>query len=97
VLQDYNLLENAIGARLPEGNGPPSAVMPTGTRAWFYRFALQRGYLDSWLTDYIARPVLRLFHWADDLERRWTDFLSAGPSRESDRLGPSAGSLEDLS
>jgi NADH-quinone oxidoreductase subunit L len=97
VLQDYNLLENAIGARLPEGNGPPSAVMPTGARAWFYRYALQRGYLDSWLTDYVARPVLRLFRWADDLERRWTDFLSAGPSRESDRLGPSAGSLEDLS
>jgi hypothetical protein len=38
-----------------------------------------------------------LVHGLPDLERRWTDFLSAGPSRESDRLSPSAGSLEDLS
>jgi NAD(P)H-quinone oxidoreductase subunit 5 len=70
--------------------------VPAPRRARLYRFALERGYLDAGLTDYVAGPVLRLFRWCDALERRWTDFLSGGASRESDRLRPSAGSLEEL-
>ena len=96
VLQDYHTLENAIGARLPAGKGPPAAALPGGAQAWFYRFAMQRGYLDAWLSDYVARPVLRLFQGCDALERRWTDFLSGGKSRESDAVSPAVGSLEDL-
>jgi hypothetical protein len=61
-----------------------------------YRFAIERGYFDAWLTDYIAGPVLRTFRGCDSLERHWTDFLAGGASRESDQLAPSAGTLEDL-
>jgi NAD(P)H-quinone oxidoreductase subunit 5 len=88
LLHDYHTLENAIGSHLPRAAG--------SGRAWFYRFALERGYLDAVLTDYITRPVLRLFRWCDALERKWTDFLSGGASRESDQLRPSAGSLEEF-
>jgi NAD(P)H-quinone oxidoreductase subunit 5 len=97
VLQDRYRLENAIGARLPQGEGSSGPFAPAGAQAWFYRFALQRGYLDAWLNDYVARPVLWVFRACDALEHRWTDFLSGRSSRESDLLGPSAGSLEDLS
>jgi NAD(P)H-quinone oxidoreductase subunit 5 len=58
--------------------------------------SLHRGHFDTWLSDYIARPFLRVFQVCDALERRWTDFLAGGASRESDRLAPAAGSLEDL-
>jgi hypothetical protein len=94
-LQDYHALENAIGSRLPAGPGP-LALRFGGAGPWFYRLALERGYFDAWLSTYIAQPVLRLFQVCDGLERRWTDFLAGGTSRESDRLSPAAGSLEDL-
>jgi len=81
-LQDVRLLENAIGERLPQ---PPGLLRfaHSRTRGWLYRFALERGYLDAILTDYIARPFLRLFRWFDRMERRWIEFLS-GPPRSQE-------------
>ena len=45
-------------------------------RTWAYRFALERGYLDAILTDYVARPFVGLFRWCDRVERRWANFLA---------------------
>lgn len=97
LLQDYRTMENAIGARLPRLAGAWQQWAPEAVSRWLYRWALERGYLDAILSDYIARPFLLMFQVCDSLERRWTDLLSRGQSRESDRLSPSAGSLEDLS
>jgi NAD(P)H-quinone oxidoreductase subunit 5 len=97
LLNDYRNLENALGGHLlhaPQGGG---RWIPLGLRTWLYRFAQHGGYLDVCLSDYVARPLLRTLSACDALERRWTDFLSGGTSRESDAFGPSAGSLEDLS
>jgi len=96
VLADYHRLENAIGGRLPTGSAAELPLVAPRSSTWLFRWALHRGHFDAWLTDHVARPVLRLFQACDALERRWTDFLAGGASRESDRLGPSAGSLEDL-
>jgi len=97
LLQDYRTLENAIGGRLPPLAGTWVArFLPEGVRSWCYRFALERGYLDSLLLDYIARPFVRLFQWCDALERKWTALLSGGDTRESDQLKPSSGSLEEI-
>jgi NADH-quinone oxidoreductase subunit L len=96
LLHDYHTLENAIGAHLARAPGSGRRLVSEPARAWLYRFALERGYLDAGLTDYVTRPVLRLFRWCDALERQWTDFLSGGASRESDQLRPSAGSLEEF-
>ena len=90
VLQDYRMLENAIGQRI-------AAVQAHDPgHPWWYRFAMERAYLDGLLVDYLARPVLNVLRACDHVERNWTNFLAGGPSRESDELGPSAGSLEDL-
>ncbi len=96
LLQDYRTLENAIGTRLPRSAGSWEHWLPEGLRRWCYRFALERGYLDAWLLDYVTRPFLRVFQWCDSVERRWTNFLSGGTSRESDLLRPSSGSLEEI-
>ena len=96
VLLDYKIMENAIGARLPvetnflDGRGSDSV------RVWFYRFALERGYLDAWLTDYTVAPILWVFRQCDALERKWTDFLSGGKSRESDQTQTNLGTIEEL-
>ncbi len=44
--------------------------------AWLYRLSWNRWHLDAMLDDWIARPFIRLFQWFDQLERRWTAFLS---------------------
>lgn len=86
LLQDYRGLENAIGERLPR---PPGLLgfAPGRIRLWLYRFALERGYLDSLLNRFVARPFLALFSWLDRLERRWAAFLN-GAGRESGATKP---------
>jgi NAD(P)H-quinone oxidoreductase subunit 5 len=96
LLNDYRTLENAIGARLPRWSGAWVRLIPEHVRVWFYRLSLERGYLDGWLSDYIARPFLAVFRWCDAMERKWTDFLSGGESRESDHVRPSLETLDDL-
>jgi NADH-quinone oxidoreductase subunit L len=94
LLQDYRTLENAIGAQLPHFSGAWTRHIPESLRVWFYRLAIERGYLDGFLNRFVAQPFLSLFRWCDGMERRWTDFLSGVPSRESDLLRPAAS--EDL-
>lgn len=96
LLQDYRSIENAIGDRLPLSAGRVQRVVPDSWRRWLYRFALERGYLDSYLNDYVAAPVLHAFRRCDVWERRWTGFLSGGQSRESERMLSSPESIEDL-
>ena len=96
LLQDYKHLENAIGTRLPRSSGFGQRLIPDAARSWFYRFAHERGYFDSWLNEFVVYPILGLFRRCDSLERRWTDFLAGGRSRESDRIRPAATSFEEL-
>jgi NAD(P)H-quinone oxidoreductase subunit 5 len=95
LLHDYHLLENAIGEHLPRSGGP--LALATGrARAWLYRFALERGYLDALLTTYVVAPFVGLFRWCDALERRWTDLLAGQASREPDTVQPQTGVIEEL-
>ena len=96
LLLDYSTLENAIGASLPQRQGPWERRIPARWQVWFYRLALERGYLDAFLSDCIVQPFLRLLRWCDAMERRWTDFLSGRQSRESEQIAPSPESLEEL-
>lgn len=96
LLKDYQTLENAIGARLQKNAGVWEHWIGKAQRTWLYRFSLERGYLDAFLNEYVARPFFRIFRWADSMERRWTDFLSGNESRESDHVSAWDESLEDL-
>ena len=96
LLKDYQTLENAIGARLQKNAGVWEQWIAPHQRTWLYRFSLERGYLDGLLNEYIVRPFVRVFQWADGMERRWTDFLSGRESRESDHVADWDESLEDL-
>lgn len=90
LLQDRRNLENAIGDRLPRRPGF-WATLSAPSRTWLYRFAIERGYLDIGLDTYIVTPLMRLFRICDGWERRWTDLLTGGESRESDRTDSTTG------
>jgi NADH-quinone oxidoreductase subunit L len=78
LLQDYRHMENAIGERLPHGTGFWIRLVPPRFRGWLFRLALERGYLDAFLAEYIVAPFAKVFRWLDRQERRATEALS-GP------------------
>ncbi len=75
LLQDYRVLENAIGDRLPRPSGL-LGFAPRKVRASLYQFALERGYLDAILTGCISRPFVRIFETCGNVERRWETYLN---------------------
>lgn len=88
LLRDYNSMINAIGTYLPEARG--GAVSPT-MRSRLYRFAFDRGNLDSLLDEYIVRPFVLAFSWSDRMEKRWTSWLSGQSKSTDDSANEKAG------
>lgn len=95
LLQDYRLLENAIGDRLTSTTKKRPQTYSDRLRWRLYRFASERGYLDAVLTDFIVSPFLIFFRWCDRNERRWTQFL-AGPPPKQDSSNDPVVSMEDM-
>jgi Proton-conducting membrane transporter/NADH-Ubiquinone oxidoreductase (complex I), chain 5 N-terminus len=82
LLRDYNSMINALGAYLPERTAGRVRLSP----AWqsrLYRFAIERGHLDQLLDDWIVRPIVKVFSFADRCEHRMTRLIS-GQSAGSD-------------
>jgi NAD(P)H-quinone oxidoreductase subunit 5 len=96
LLHDYHTLANALGGHLPRAAGGWTRLAHD-FRRWLYRWALERGYLDACLRDYVAVPFVRLFRWFDSIERRWTDFLTGERSRESEEPKSLFGRIEEVS
>jgi NAD(P)H-quinone oxidoreductase subunit 5 len=96
LFYDYKLMENDLGQRPPRASGYSGQLAANDSRLWFYRLALERGYLDSWLYGYLVAPFLSLLRGCDSLERKWTNFLAGTQSRETEDSQPAVGSLEEL-
>jgi NADH:ubiquinone oxidoreductase subunit 5 (subunit L)/multisubunit Na+/H+ antiporter MnhA subunit len=96
LLHDYHTLENAIGAHLTHTPSVWERIVPQHGRIWLYRFSFERGYLDAVLNEYVVRPFVLVFRWCDRIERRWTNLLSGGESRESDQVPLHTSSVEEF-
>lgn len=83
LLKDYSILENALGDHLPDSRSVWRRWLSPDIRARFYRFAWERGYLDSMLDDFAVRPFVNIFKWSDRMERRWTMFLAGTSGTET--------------
>lgn len=88
LLRDYHALENALGSRLPHRTTAWERAVPLAVRQRLYAAAMERGGFDAALNESMVRPFIHVFRWCDAMERRWTDFLSRVPSRESDAVPP---------
>jgi len=93
LLRDYNSMINAIGVYLPEATSS-GRVSPT-LQSRLYRFAFDRGNLDSMLDDYFVRPFVFVFEWSDRMERRWTTWLS-GPARDQKESGNGKNGIDSV-
>ncbi len=96
LLHDYHNLENAIGSRLTHQASLWERLIPESGREWLYRISMERGFLDAILDAYIVHPFIAVFRWSDRMERSWTDLLSGGESRESDRINRHTVSPEEF-
>ncbi|MBI1348139.1 oxidoreductase [bacterium] len=94
-LRDHMEMENALGARLTQYQGFWEMVLPQTLRDRLYRFALERGYLDVALDEYIVSPLVGLLQQCDRWERRWTEFLDGDADLESDHVPVVTDSLEE--
>ncbi|MBE7494021.1 MAG: oxidoreductase [Verrucomicrobiaceae bacterium] len=75
LLHDHHQLENAIGSRPHEEGVLWEQKLPLSTQRRLYRFALERGYLDSLLEKCVARPFVAFFRGLDALETKWARLL----------------------
>jgi NAD(P)H-quinone oxidoreductase subunit 5 len=96
LLRDYHTLENAIGGHLPHRDTWWSKRLSRPWQTWLYRLAIERFFLDGWLEAIVVRPFIGVFSWCDRAERRWTDWLAGGHSRESDDIPPHEVIVEEL-
>jgi NADH-quinone oxidoreductase subunit L len=96
LLLDYRDLENAIGGRLQAASSGAPSRLSDGMRRWIYRFAFERGHLDSCLNDYCVAPLRAGLRWCDGNERRWIAFLSRGEANAARPGDRAVSPLEDL-
>jgi NAD(P)H-quinone oxidoreductase subunit 5 len=76
LLHDHHQLENAIGARPREEGVMWEQRLPPGVQRWLFRFSIERGFLDSLLERFVARPFVWFFRRLDAFDRavsRWID------------------------
>ena len=83
LLYDYRTMEDAIGERLPKFSGAWLSRAEESVRTWYYRLAMERGYLDSFLKNYMVHPFLVFLRRCDALERTWTKMLAGNESSKT--------------
>jgi NADH-quinone oxidoreductase subunit L len=93
LLHDYHSLENAVGGHLKRRR--PLLALRANVQTRLYRFALERGYLDVLLNEYVVRPFVSVFRWCNRMEQRWTRWLS-GEKDERERDSLHSENVEEL-
>lgn len=80
ALQDHQQREQALGATVPRTGGHLERLVPSRLQPWLYRHALERGYFDALLRDFLLSPFVRTFRWLDSAERAFTNLIEGGPT-----------------
>ncbi|MBL4886360.1 MAG: oxidoreductase [Planctomycetaceae bacterium] len=100
ILHDYHTLENAMGKNLPQQSSSLKQTIPPSLQKWLYRFALERGHLDAMLDQFIVKPFVSLFTMCNQLEKKWTDYLSGDnlehQQHQNEQTHSETSSMEDL-
>jgi NADH:ubiquinone oxidoreductase subunit 5 (subunit L)/multisubunit Na+/H+ antiporter MnhA subunit len=79
VLAEFHGIERSLGTMMPRSGGHFELLVPVRIQTWLYGHALERGYLDSLLRDYLVGGVSGFLRGFDRLEKRWIAVLSGPP------------------
>jgi NAD(P)H-quinone oxidoreductase subunit 5 len=72
MLHDYHQMHSAIGAETGESGTQFEDLVPERVRLWAYRWALDRGHLDTILDRWIIQPLMALSKLLARLDQRST-------------------------
>lgn len=86
LLHDHHHLEQAMGRQLPRTGGHLERLVPASLQPWLYRHALERGYFDAILVDWVVGGFTRTLRRVDRVDRRWADWV--GGSGDEARTPP---------
>jgi NAD(P)H-quinone oxidoreductase subunit 5 len=62
MLHDYHMMHSAIGGDLAPAGKHIEDLLPEPVQLWLYRWALDRGHLDTILDRFVIHPLMRLSH-----------------------------------
>jgi NADH-quinone oxidoreductase subunit L len=86
VLQDHQHREQALGGPVPRTGGHLERLVPKSMQAWLYRHALERGYFDAVVRDFVLSLFVRTFRWLDSAERTFTSWIEGAPASASNSV-----------
>jgi NADH:ubiquinone oxidoreductase subunit 5 (subunit L)/multisubunit Na+/H+ antiporter MnhA subunit len=78
VIADHERIENALGHGLPRSGVHLEHLVPAGLHRWLYRFALERGYLDSGTAAVVASARRGLLAF-DRIDRKVIEIIGGEP------------------
>lgn len=91
VLREYQQRERGLGQPVPRTGGHLERLVPKNLQPWLYRLALERGYYDAILQDYVVGPFVRSFRRIDAAEQHltaWLEGATAPPDRRPTNTKP---------
>ena len=86
MLHDYHQMHSAIGGEISPTGKHLEDLFPERIRLWLYRWALDRGHLDTILDRWFIYPLLQI-------SRLFAAFDSVGSSAETERQAKPAISM----
>jgi NAD(P)H-quinone oxidoreductase subunit 5 len=69
MLHDYHAMHSAIGAELSPTGKRLEDILPKRVQLWLYRWALDRGHLDTVLDRFVIGPLTRVSRWFAAFDR----------------------------
>jgi NAD(P)H-quinone oxidoreductase subunit 5 len=60
MLHDYHQMHSAVGGKLSETGAQIEGMLPERVQLWLYRWALDRGHLDTILERWVIAPLLQV-------------------------------------
>jgi NAD(P)H-quinone oxidoreductase subunit 5 len=85
MLHDYHQMRSAIGSESAGAETPLENLLPENIRSWLYRWALDRGHLDTILERFVVQPLLNVSRFLARLDK----FGAPGFGRRTARVAVS--------
>jgi NADH-quinone oxidoreductase subunit L len=80
MLHDYHQMDSAVGGQLSATTTHIEEMLPEGIQLWLYRWALDRGHLDTILERWVIAPLLQISEHFSRSERTPTSPTAVCPT-----------------
>ena len=82
MLHDYHRMHSAIGGEIAATGRHLEDLIPDAAQVWLYRWALDRGHLDTILDRWFIDPLLQISRWFGRLDEIGITTAAAKPEAE---------------